>query len=62
MITESRISGTLAVTITARVTVIAVMSDGTVILESMGERRALQEGEDLDVACSGIFNVKESND
>jgi len=58
MITGSTINGNLAVTITAKVTVGAVMSDGTVILESMGERKILQEGEDMDIVCSGIFQVK----
>lgn len=63
MITESKINGNLAVTITAKVTVVEIIAGPAtpvdkVIVESMGERRVLMVGEDLDVVCSGIFNVE----
>lgn len=58
MITESKISGTLAVTITAKVTVVAVIpEENKVILSTMGEQAILMEGEELAVSSHGLFNV-----
>lgn len=59
MITESKISGNLAVTITATVTVVAIIpEENKVILQTMGEQAALTEGEELAVTSHGIFEVK----
>lgn len=58
MITESSISGNLAVTITATVTVVAVIpEENKVVLSTMGEQTTLREGDELAVSSHGIFKV-----
>jgi len=58
MITESSIGGSIAVSITSEVKVVAI-NYPHVILESMGEQKTVALGEALDVKVSGIFNLED---
>lgn len=57
MITESSIGGSIAVSITSEVKVVAIVGN-VVILESMGEQAHLEPGSKLEVKANGIFNLE----